>query len=61
MDAAKEGTGGVVVGAGDACVPTVFRYEWPQGIPNMVCTQDNPMGPITNSVLKLAGLSFAGW
>ena len=56
MDAAKEGTGSIVVGEGDACVPTVFRYKWPHDIQDMVFTEDNPSGPITNSDLKLAGL-----
>ena len=56
MDAAKEGTGGVMVGAGDVCALMVFRYEWLQGIQDMVCTHDNPSGQITNSALKLAGL-----
>ena len=32
MDAAKEGTVGVMVGKGDAYVPTVFHYKWPQDI-----------------------------
>ena len=27
MDVAKEGTGGVVVGKGGACIPTVFCLE----------------------------------
>ena len=56
MDAAKEGTGGVVVGKGDACIPTVFHLEWPKDIQDMMCTQENPDGPITNSDLELAGL-----
>ena len=38
MDAAKEGTGGVVVGKGDACVPTVFCYKCPQDIQNSMHT-----------------------
>ena len=56
MDAAKEGTRGVVVCKWDACVPTVFRLEWPKDIQDMVCTQENPNGPITNSDLELPGL-----
>ena len=47
---------GVVVGKGNACVPTVFHLECPQDVQDMVCTQENPNGPITNSDLELAGL-----
>ena len=56
MDAAKEGTGGVVIGEGSACVPTVFRLEWPQDVQAQVVTDDNPDGTITNSDLEMAGL-----
>ena len=56
MDAAKEGTGGVVIGEGSACVPTVFRLEWPQEVQAQVVTEDNPDGTITNSDLEMAGL-----
>ena len=56
MDAVKEGMGGVVVGEGDACTPTVFRLEWPKDIHDMVCMQENPDRPITNSDLELIGL-----
>ena len=56
MDASKEGTGGVVVGKGEVCVPTVFRLKWPKDIQEMVCIQENPDGPIANSDLELAGL-----
>jgi hypothetical protein len=55
MDAAKEGTGGVVFGERDECVPTVFRLEWPKEVQQLVCTHDNPNGPITNSDLEMAG------
>ena len=56
MDAALEGTGGVVIGEADACVPTVFRLEWSDKVKALVCTRDNPQGPITNSDLEMAGL-----
>ena len=56
MDAAKENTGGVVVGKGDTCVPTVLSLEWPKDIQDIVCTQENSDGPITNSDLELTGL-----
>ena len=56
MGAAKEGMRGVVVGKMDTCASTVFCLEWPQGVQDMVCTKDNPDGPITNSDLDMAGL-----
>ena len=56
MDTAKEGTGGAVLGEGDACVPTVFCYKWLKDIQDMVCTQENPERPITNLDLELASL-----
>ena len=56
MDAVKEGTGGVVVGEKDACVPTVVHLEFPQDAQDLVCTEDNPNGSITNSDLEIAGL-----
>ena len=56
MDAAIEGTGGVVMGKRDACIPKVFRLEWPQITQDMVYTWENPDGPISNSDLVLAGL-----
>ena len=56
IDAAKEGTWGVVIGEGDVCVTTVVRYKWPKDIQDMVCTYENPKGPITNLDLELAGL-----
>ena len=56
MDAAKEGTGGVVMGKGDAYVQKVFRLKCPKDIQNVVCTQENPDRPITNSDLELPGL-----
>ena len=48
MDVAKEGTGGVVVGARDEYIPTVFCLEWPQDDQDMVCMEDNPVGQITD-------------
>ena len=58
--AAKEGTGGVVVGGKDACVPTVFRLEWSHNVQDLVCTKDNPNGPITNLDLEMVGV-FLCW
>ena len=37
-------------------VPTVFHLEWPQDIQDLVCTEDNPDGPVTNSDLEMAGI-----
>ena len=51
VDAAKEGTGGVVMGEEEGCVPTVFRLEWPTQIRQMM-----EKGILTNSDLELAGM-----
>ena len=56
MDAAKEGTGGVIIGETEGCVPTVFRFEWPREVQDAMLTDDNPDGSITNSDLEMAGL-----
>ena len=56
MDDMKERLGGVVMGEKDKFIPTVFRLEWPQDVQDLVCTEDNPGGPITNSDLEMAGL-----
>jgi hypothetical protein len=55
-DASGHGVGGVVVGEGDAVVPTVFRLEWPQEVRDELVSQENPEGSITNSDLELTGL-----
>jgi len=52
-DASSHGAGGVVFGENKACVPTVFRWEWPPAIRELY--HDNK---ITNSDLELAGLLF---
>ena len=56
MDAVKEGTGGGVIGEGNTCVLTVFRYEWPTDIQDMVHTQENSKGPIPDLDPELAEL-----
>ena len=56
MDTVKEGSGGVVVGEKDACVPTVVHLEFPQDAQDLVCTKDNPNRPIPNSDLDMASL-----
>ena len=55
-DASKYGVGGVIVGEGKACTPTVFRVQWPRDIQQNLISVDNPQGTLTNSNLELAGL-----
>ena len=50
-DASSHGVGGIIVGEGKACVPTVFRAEWPEDIKAAFAR-----GEITNSDLERAGL-----
>ena len=50
-DASSHGVGGIVVGEREACVPTVFRAEWPDDIKAAFAR-----GDITNSDLECAGL-----
>ena len=56
-DASAHGVGGVIFGEGSACVPTVFRLEWPDDVKADVKPW-NPEGQITNSDLECAGLLF---
>jgi hypothetical protein len=56
-DASIHGVGGIIVGDEKACVPTVFRLEWPQDIKDEVLkTNANKKGKLTNSDLECAGL-----
>lgn len=56
-DASIDGAGGIVVGDHKACVPTVFRLEWPQDIKEEVWkTNAGNHGNLTNSDLECAGL-----
>ncbi|KAL7545250.1 hypothetical protein ACHAWF_013086 [Thalassiosira exigua] len=55
-DASGHGVGGVVVGEGSDCVPTVFRLAWPPDIQKEIVSQKNPDGKLTNSDLEMAGL-----
>ena len=55
-DASIHRVGSIIVGHTKACVPTVFRYEWPDDIKRDVVTPSNREGRITNSDLELAGL-----
>ena len=55
-DASKHGVGGVILGEGRGCPPTVFRYEWPEDIKKELVSTHNPLGKISNSDLEMAGL-----
>ena len=55
-DASKHGVGGCIVDDAKACVPTVFRIEWPEDIKADLVSEHNPKGRITNSDLEMAGL-----
>ena len=56
VDASGHGVGGVIVGENKACIPTVFRYEWPPDIKREINSEKNPSGKLTNSDLECAGL-----
>jgi hypothetical protein len=56
-DASIHGVGGVIVGENKACVPTVFRLEWPEWVKQEVLkTNSGKEGTLTNSDLEMAGL-----
>jgi hypothetical protein len=55
-DASGHGVGWVIVGELQACIPTVFRVQWPQDIRDNLVSLVNPKGTITNSDLEMAGL-----
>ena len=56
-DASIHGGGGIIIGEGKPCVPTVFRMEWPQDIKDEVLkTNAGQGGKLTNSDLEMAGL-----
>ena len=50
-DASSHGVGGVIFGENKSCVPTVFRWEWPQEVKNLYHND-----AITNSDIEMAGL-----
>ena len=50
-DASTHGVGGVILGEDKACVPTVFRLQWPDDIKEAY--RD---GRLTNSDLEMAGM-----
>ena len=55
-DALSHGIGGIVVGKNSSCIPTVFRFKWPDAIKTDLLTFENPNGKLTNSDLEMAGL-----
>ncbi len=52
-DASSHGVGGVIIGENEACVHTVFRWEWSQAVKAQYLEKK-----ITNSNLEMAGLLF---
>ena len=41
-DASGHGVGGVIIGEGRECIPTVFRFEWPQDMKEDLVSHSNP-------------------
>ena len=54
--ASCHGVGDFVVGELSECIPTVFRWQWPEAIHTQIVTPDKPGGSISNSDLDMAGL-----
>ena len=50
-DASSHVIGGIIMGEGKICIPTVFRLAWPENIKEFF-----HKGNITNSDLEMAGL-----
>ena len=59
VDASSHGVGGVVFGELSECIPTVFRWQWPEEVTKDVITVENRNGRITNSDLEMAGMVMA--
>jgi hypothetical protein len=56
-DASVHGVGGIIVGENKKCIPTVFRFEWPEWVKEEVRkTNSGRGGTLTNSDLEMAGL-----
>ena len=56
-DASIHGVGGFIMGQKKACLPTVFRMEWPEWVKQEVLkTNAGTQGTLTNSDLEMAGL-----
>eukprot|EP00956_Cyclotella_meneghiniana_P002764 scaffold3249_cov37-Cyclotella_meneghiniana.AAC.3 len=57
QDASIYGMGAVIIGEEKACIPTVFRVEWPKWVQEEVLkTNAGKNGDLTNSDLEMAGL-----
>jgi hypothetical protein len=56
VDASSHGVGGVIIRELSACLPTVFRLQWPPDVTAKAVSDKNPKGKLTNSDLELAGL-----
>jgi hypothetical protein len=52
-DASSHGVGGIVIGENEACIPTVFRWEWSPEVKALYTAKK-----ISNSDLEMAGLLF---
>ncbi len=55
-DASSFGAEGVILGKLSACLPMVFRLQWPLDITESVISDKNKGGTLTNSDLEMAGL-----
>ncbi len=53
MDASSYGIGGVVFGELSACIPMVFRWQWPEEIRANIKTPQNQMDLEMASLLML--------
>jgi hypothetical protein len=56
VNASSYGVGGVALGELSECIPTVFRWEWPEDIRKEIKSFGNPTGSIKNSDLEMAGM-----
>ena len=56
MGAAGSGTGGAWMSTTGAYQNTCWRVEWPQQITDLVVSDGNPTGSITNSDLEMAAI-----
>lgn len=57
-NASRYGFSGIIIGEGSAFLPIVVQYKWPPDIQHSLVTKDNPTGMITDSDLKMAGLTL---
>ena len=59
-DASGHGIGGVMFGENKSCIPTVFRFEWPDDIKADIITDDNPSGALPTLTWSAPGYSCSG-